>query len=166
VIWRFHDYLHSIPPDNTVIGMVSQMGWNKFASAEEPYLCTIPPVSLQELVSQVKNDFHLQNIRLAGDPSMICKKVALLPGAPGGEWQINALGQPDVDVLIAGEINEWEVNEYVRDATQLGISKGLIVIGHASSEEEGIRRMLPWLQEHLPGITLHFAPTSQALHSL
>jgi putative NIF3 family GTP cyclohydrolase 1 type 2 len=77
----------------------------------------------------------------------------------GRERQIEILSQPEVDVLICGEIHEWETGEYVRDIVHLGHRKALIVIGHAASEEPGMRWIIPWLQKHLPGITIDFMPT-------
>ena len=44
----------------------------------------------------------------------------------------DALG---VDALITGEVFEWETSEFARDAWHLGLGKGLIVTGHAASEE-------------------------------
>jgi putative NIF3 family GTP cyclohydrolase 1 type 2 len=166
VIWRFHDYLHSIPPDNTVMGMLESLAWEKYVSPDQPYLCAIPSMSFQELAQWVKARLGLKELRVVGDPVMACKGIAILPGFPGHEIQIGVLGQPDVDVLITGEIHEWEVSEYVRDATYLGCRKGLIVTGHAASEEAGVKRMVPWLQERLPGVTIHFVPTGPAIYTI
>lgn len=27
VIWRFHDYLHSLPPDSTIMGLFKELNW-------------------------------------------------------------------------------------------------------------------------------------------
>jgi putative NIF3 family GTP cyclohydrolase 1 type 2 len=101
-----------------------------------------------------------------GDPDLTCRGVSLLPGAPGVEMQIAALGNPEVDVLITGEVNEWETSEYVRDAVYVGDSKGLVVIGHAASEEPGIKRMVPWLQKRLPDVPIHFVPVGDPFLAL
>jgi putative NIF3 family GTP cyclohydrolase 1 type 2 len=92
---------------------------------------------------------------------MTCEKVGLLVGAYGGERHIQMLRQPDIDVLVCGEINEWESNEYVRDAVQFGQRKALVVIGHAASEEPGMREITPWLQARLPEIPMTFIPVGQ-----
>jgi putative NIF3 family GTP cyclohydrolase 1 type 2 len=166
VIWRFHDYLHSVTPDRTITGLLADLAWESYALPERPYVCTIPCLSFQDLVNWVKAHLGLREVRVVGDGAMSCRTVALLPGFPGPEFQIGTLGQPEVDVLITGEIHEWEVSEYVRDANHLGYPKGLIVLGHAASEEAGVRRMVPWLEERLPGIAIHFVPTGRALYSL
>src|SRR6185295_8740732 len=132
----------------------------------QPCLCSIQPITLLELGQWVKKQLGLQTIRVVGDLESRCERIALLPGFPPAEFQIGSLGEAGADVLITGEIHEWEVSEYVRDAVHLGYKKGLIVIGHAASEEPGLRLIIPWLEEQLPGVAIHFAPTQNPFHQL
>lgn len=164
VIWRFHDYLHSIPPDRTVIGLQNALQWESNGSADESFMCTIPAISLRELGLYVKQQLGLQMIRMVGDPASQCERIALLPGFPPAPWQMGTLRT--ADVLITGEIHEWETSEYVRDANQLGLPKGLIVIGHAGSEEPGMRAIIPWIQERLPGVPIEFISSEPAFQYL
>lgn len=166
VIWRFHDYLHSIPPDNTVMGLLQAFGWQSYLLPDQPFICNIPPMTFADLAAWVKERLGLSTVRVVGELTMPCRKIAILPGAPGGEMQIGVFVENGVDVLIAGEINEWEVSEYVRDSIQLGHPKGLIVTGHSASEEPGIYRMLAWLQEHLPQADVHYIASGPALSFL
>jgi hypothetical protein len=76
----------------------------------------------------------------------------LLPGAPGGRAEIGAIQQYQPDVLICGELNEWETSEYVRDARYLGGNIALIVLGHSVSEEPGMQWLVPVLQQKVPGV--------------
>jgi putative NIF3 family GTP cyclohydrolase 1 type 2 len=165
VIWRFHDYLHSIPPDATFMGMVKALGWENNVIPEN-YACSIKPMTLRELAEWVKKCLGVGTLRVVGNLEMICQTVQLWPGFPPPSMQIGSFFEPGVDVVIAGEIHEWETSEYVRDATQLGYSKGLIVTGHAASEEPGMEYMIPWLQERLPGVEVHFIRTSSAFQQL
>ena len=154
VIWRFHDYLHSIPPDRTLVGLLNAFRWEADGGTEQPFMCTIPPMSLRELGLYVKQQLGLQMIRVVGDPTAQCERIALLPGFPPAPWQMGTLST--ADVLITGEIHEWETSEYVRDANHLGLQKGLIVIGHAASEEPGMQAIIPWIQERLPDVPIQF----------
>ena len=79
---------------------------------------------------------------------------------------MGTFGEAGADVLITGEIHEWEVSEYVRDANYLGFKKGLILTGHAASEEPGLRRMIPWLVERLPDVPIHFVSSGSPFHYL
>lgn len=165
VVWRFHDYLHSIPPDATMVGLANELGWQADFSAGLFSLIQIPPMTLQALAKMVQQKLGLQTIRLVGDLDMSCQRVAIVPGSPPVEYQVGVLNE-GADVVIAGEINEWEANEYVRDANLFGQKKGLIVIGHAASEEPGMRLMTGWLQERLPGVSIQFIPAANPFHYL
>ena len=164
VIWRFHDYLHSLQPDSTLMGLLHSLDWQAYALPEQPFLCSIPPMTLLALAQWVKGRLGLSAVQVVGDFDLTCRTVGLLPGFPPAEMQIGVLGLPDVDALIAGEIHEWETSEYVRDAVHLGFNKGLVVTGHLASEEPGMKWIIPWLQERLPGIPIHFVPTGTAFH--
>ena len=166
VIWRFHDYLHSLPPDSTVMGLLKELNWEANGPAEQPYLCSIQPMTLLELGGWVKKQLGLQTIRVVGDLESQCERIAVLPGFPPAEFQMATLGLDGADVLITGEIHEWEVSEYVRDANHLGHKKGLIVLGHAASEEPGLRRIIQWLEERLPEIPIHFVPIGSPFHQI
>jgi putative NIF3 family GTP cyclohydrolase 1 type 2 len=158
VIWRFHDYWHRHRPDGIITGVLRELGWEVYADPDQPWLCDIPPVSLADLADQVKDRLSIGTVRLTGDPDMVCRRVVLAVGAPGGRLQMMALRQDDVDAAVCGEINEWETNEYVRDAVHAGIDKGLVVIGHANSEEAGMKYLVEWLEPRLPGVPIAHVP--------
>lgn len=164
VIWRFHDYLHSIPPDRTVMGLISKLEWEADPESEQPFICTIPGMKLDELGQYVKQRLGLQMLRMVGNPMSECERVAVLPGFPPAGWQMGSLNA--ADVLITGEIHEWETSEYVRDANYLGLKKGLIVLGHAASEEPGMQAIIPWIQERLPDVPIQFISSGTPFHYL
>jgi putative NIF3 family GTP cyclohydrolase 1 type 2 len=91
---------------------------------------------------------------------MVCWHVALLPGHSGGVSQIEMIGQAGVDVLVCGEVAEWETSEYARDAVHMGLAKALIVVGHANSEESGMLYLVDWLKPLLPGIPITHIPAN------
>ena len=51
------------------------------------------------------------------------------------------------DVIMPGEIIDWTVLSYVRDAVQLGKTKAMLNIGHYNWEELGMRYYADWLPE-------------------
>ena len=65
---------------------------------------------------------------------------------------------PDVDIVVVGEINEWETSEYARDAARQKKSKALIILGHANSEEPGMKYLAEWLRPMVPSIKITFVP--------
>ena len=158
VIWRFHDYPHRLKPDGILAGMLQALGWEDLARSGLPGVCEIPPVSLRELAVQLRDRLGVSTVRFVGDPDLVCGRVRLMPGAPGGSAQIKALMAGDAAVLVTGEIAEWETSEYVRDANGTGQPKGLIVLGHAASEEAGMRWLTPWMQSLVPDVPFVFVP--------
>ncbi len=157
VIWRFHDYWHSHQPDGIYVGVQNALGWTQYADPEIRGKITVPRQSFRDLVEHVKTSLNCPNPRIIGNPNLPCSQVALIVGAPGGRWQILALQQSDV--IIAGEINEWEINEYVRDSNTQGTPKALMVVGHEKSEEAGMAYLVDWLKARVPGVTITHVPS-------
>lgn len=166
VIWRFHDYWHSTRPDGIGAGVLGRLGWQQNDTGDWPCVCDVAPQTLDQLAALVKARLRAPAVRVAGPADMVCRRVGLLVGAIGGEVQIGVLGRDDVDALVCGEINEWETCEYVRDAALAGRPKGLIVAGHANSEEDGMAYLAEWLRPHLPGVLVTHVPAGDPLRWL
>jgi putative NIF3 family GTP cyclohydrolase 1 type 2 len=165
-IWRFHDYLHTLQPDRTFTGLFKALDWTNYVLPEQSFVCRLPPRPLADLVQEIKSRLGVASVRVAGDLQMTCETVGIMVGAIGGEMHIKTLGRLGLDVLICGEIHEWETSEYVRDAIRLGHPRALIVIGHSVSEEDGMREIIPWLEERLPGLSITFIPAGHPLHTM
>lgn len=164
-IWRFHDHWHRHRPDGIRTGLVKALSWEDYGDADSA-LYHIPPTTLKELATSLKEKLGIRTVRAVGDLGMPCCHVGLAPGAGGGRRQIRFLGREDVDVLICGEINEWEVSEYARDALAQGRHKALIVLGHANSEESGMEWLVEWLRARFPDIPITHVPARDPFHFL
>jgi putative NIF3 family GTP cyclohydrolase 1 type 2 len=152
-VWRFHDYWHAHRPDGVRYGVLKKTGWLQYYKPDSPLL-EIPSVKLQDLTNTLKQSLGIDHLRVIGDPAQVCARIALMPGAAGGQRQIAVVEKEKPDVLIVGEVHEWETAEYIRDARQLGAKTALIVLGHSVSEEPGMEWLVEWLQPKLPGITV------------
>jgi len=155
VVWRFHDYWHAVRPDGIMTGVLKKLGWEQ---AGKDNVFTVPQASLRELALSLKQKFGSASVRFVGNPNQPCRKIGLSPGAYGGQPQITMLSRQSIDVLVCGEIAEWETSEYVRDAVAAGMAKGLIVIGHVPSEEPGMEYLVEWLTPRLPGVKIAHVP--------
>mgnify|MGYP001811137223 CR=1 FL=1 len=158
-LWRFHDYWHSHRPDGIQKGMLSALGWEKYADANDQHMLTLPSTTLAQLVSHAKARLGIKQVRIVGDMKQSCQRVLLLPGAPGGRNQIIAIQKAKPDVVLCGEISEWETPEYVRDARQRGQKISLVVLGHIASEAGGMEWLVSWLKPQLPGIKISYIPS-------
>ena len=150
-VWRFHDYWHSHRPDGVQMGVLTALGWEKYVNAQEEGVLNLPPTPLRDIVAHLKGKLGIEQVRVVGDPSQVCRRVVLFPGAAGGRSQIAALRRTEPDLFICGEVAEWETSEYIRDARTMGAKRSLVVLGHAVSEEPGMQWLVPWLQPKLPG---------------
>jgi putative NIF3 family GTP cyclohydrolase 1 type 2 len=152
-IWRFHDYWHSYRPDGIGYGVLKMAGWLPYYQADKKMI-QLPAVPLKTLLLQIKKNLGISHMRVIGDPEQICERIALLPGAAGGQRQILLAENEKPDVLIVGEVHEWETAEYIRDARELGTKISLIVLGHGVSEEPGMQWLVEWLGPKLPGLQI------------
>jgi len=152
-VWRFHDYWHAYRPDGITYGVLKKAGWLQYNKNAE-ILFSIPQASLKQIADHLKTSLGIEQVRVIGDLSASCKNIALLPGAWGGQKQISTIEKEKPDVIIVGEVHEWETAEYIRDARLLGSKTSLIVLGHSVSEEPGMEWLVDWLQPKLEGIKI------------
>jgi putative NIF3 family GTP cyclohydrolase 1 type 2 len=149
-VWRFHDYCHSLKPDAITYGIAKKANWLPYYQSGQMVL-TIPPLSLSQLVQHLKSSLDIAHVRIIGNPEQACRRIALLPGAWGGQKQVAVVEEEKPDVLVVGEASEWETVEYVRDARSFGTKTALIVLGHSVSEEPGMEWLADWLRSKLTG---------------
>lgn len=152
-VWRFHDYWHTYRPDGVLYGVLKSAGWVSYYQAGKPVI-KLPPIKLKELTQHLKRSLKIEHVRVIGDPDQTCERIALIPGAAGGQRQISVVEDEKPDVLVVGEVHEWETAEYIRDGKQFGSKTSLIVLGHAVSEEPGMEWLVEWLQPKIPGLKI------------
>jgi putative NIF3 family GTP cyclohydrolase 1 type 2 len=156
VVWRFSDHWRLRTPDPFAQGLVNALGWSKFAGGDPRHL-SIQETSLDALVMQVKKSLKSRGgIRIVGDPQLRLRKVALLPESTPIQASLEAL--PGADVIIAGEVREWESVEYVRDTVALGGKKALILVGRIVSENPGMQVCAQWLKTIVPEVATTWVP--------
>ena len=152
VVWRFHDYCHQIKPEPMTYGIAKRCGWTSYYKSGYEGTIDIPAMKLSALADHLKKSLGIKTLRIIGDLEQPCSKLALLPGASGGESHLNSVEQNKPDVLIVGEVHEWETAEYIRDSRMEGKKTSLIILGHSVSEEPGMEVVTEWLAPKLPGI--------------
>jgi len=165
-IWRNHDYIHRHVPDGVLTGVVARLQWEKYFDKKENNVVFNQPVSLQTLIGEVKTKLGISTLRYIGDLSQKCQRILLLPGAYGGRLQISTTSTKKPDVLICGEVSEWETAEYIRDANTKGQKIALIILGHVDSEEPGSVYMAEWLKQKFPGMKVMHIPANNPLSFL
>lgn len=165
VIWRFHDHWHRTQPDGIMEGMLKKLNWEKNVVSRNPMLLEFPQMYVGEFARELKRIFDDSPVRVIGDPDMSFTKVAFDPGAPGYMSHIKLLERDDVEVLVGGEVPEWESITYVRDASGAGMKKAMILLGHGNSEEAGMEYCATWLKGFIKDIPIHFVASGDPFYS-
>jgi putative NIF3 family GTP cyclohydrolase 1 type 2 len=155
VVWRFHDHWHLRRPDGIMQGVLNRLGWEKNYNAET-YSATIQETTLEQLAAHVQKRLGAKVLRVVGPREMKVRNVGLQPGAGGALGHRRALQSKDVDVLLIGEVPEWETIEYVADAAVQGKQKGLVLIGHIPSEQPGMEDCATWLKGFVKEVPVGF----------
>lgn len=167
-IWRFHDHMHAAPTDLIYDGLIKEIGWEEYLIKDQkfPHCYEIPEISLSELSAQFKEKLNMKVIQIVGSPDTKCRRVGILVG--GGslglgteEMPMILMREQNLDVMVCGDIIEWTLCPYIRDATALGMNKAMLVLGHERSEEAGMKYMAEWLVPMLSGIPVHFVDSKE-----
>ena len=153
VVFRLSDHWRLRQPDPLAQGLAAALGWSKYASASDPRRVDVPALRLDALASRVKNALRSRGgVRVMGDPQTIVRQVGLLPGTTPIQAALGML--PGVDVIVAGEVREWETVEYVRDKVFAGEKKGLILVGRVVSEEPGMEICANWVKTFISEVPI------------
>ncbi len=162
-IWRYHDHMHGGNADLIYTGLLKELGWGKYLETKipQPHCYSIPETTVIDLVGFLKKTLGMKIIRVVGDPKMKCSRVGILVGGGSlglGQEEMPAKLMHDqrLDVMVCGEITEWTLSAYVRDAAALGINKAMVVVGHERSEGPGMKELANLLQPLLEEIPVHF----------
>jgi putative NIF3 family GTP cyclohydrolase 1 type 2 len=156
VIWRFHDYIHSMKPDGINVGMAGKFGWEKYSQGNEMNRFILPETTLTELVGYLKKIFPGASFNVVGDPALKLSRVFFAAGAPGSSTHIRLLEDKNIDVVIGGESPQWETYEYMRDAVSQGKKKAFIFLGHIPSENAGMEYAAQWLRTFIRDIPVGY----------
>lgn len=158
-VYRCHDYLHRVIPDQVTESLVQALGWGDYVQ-ERQQIATIiemPETTVREVAAFVKRRMDIPYLRVIGDPAAACRRVGVIVGYRGsGQTVIPLFEQARLDLVLYGEGPEWEAPEYVRDAIQLGEGIALLVLGHAESEEPGMAALAQHLGAKFPGVPVHY----------
>jgi putative NIF3 family GTP cyclohydrolase 1 type 2 len=146
-IWRDHDHAHATKPDALFRGLLTELGWwDRVVPAGDgpdlsPIVVDLAGAPLADVVAHVKEVLGMHVVRVVGNPATCCGRVGIAFG--GGSIDFPSRLAPwmeanRIDLLVCGDIVEWTVVPYVRDAGRLGLNRALLVVGHGRSEEPGM----------------------------
>lgn len=187
VIYRDHDHMHAHRPDSIFTGVLKYLDWLPYLSEDQslPFGYTVEfpePRKLSELNHDLITRTGMNGLRYVGNPEAVFSKVAIAghiyPDAfipqhfnEDGSWTdytteiIRVMEEGKVECIIPGEIIEWTVISYIRDAISLGRNMACINPGHFNWEELGARYAADWLKDLAGGeVPVKYIPTGDMWH--
>jgi putative NIF3 family GTP cyclohydrolase 1 type 2 len=155
VVFRLTQHWNQRKPDPRAQGLALAMGWTKFKRGDDGLRYDVPAMTLEALASQLKKNLGTRGgIRAIGDRAMTVRRIGLLPGYTMIQASIALL--PNVDVIVTGEVQEWESATYAQDVAFAGIKKGFISIGRVVNEAPGMQVCADWLKTIVPELPIRF----------
>jgi putative NIF3 family GTP cyclohydrolase 1 type 2 len=161
-VFRFHDHWHGRKPDGIINGMAVGLGWKKYQNPDNPRLFLLPETTLNTLAGQIRDQLKIRAIRVVGDPQVKVSRAAFNPGSTGLNQVMRYFSGSEVDVFVCGEPREWDAVEYARDSIASGKKKGMIILGHDMSEEDGMEECARWLKSFVSEVPVEFMPAGEA----
>jgi NIF3 (NGG1p interacting factor 3) len=143
-LFRFHDHWHSHKPDGIIV---------------------LPETTLNTLAIQIRDQLKIRAIRVVGDRHVRVSRAAFNPRSTELNQVMRYFSGDDVDVFVCGEPREWDAAEYASDSIAAGQKKGLIVLGHDMSEEDGMAECARWLRGFISEVPVEFMPSGEAFWS-
>ena len=119
VVFRLRDHWQARKQNDMVTGLADSLGWSKHRVKPDDVLYEIPPATAEETVALIRGKLDLRGgLRAVGDRKATVRRVLLHPGAMTPEimWRRYS----EVDMIVAGEVREWENTHYAADIFTAG----------------------------------------------
>lgn len=155
VICRYHDGMHTAVPDQIHDGFVKTLALDG-AMIDPRHIKLHTSLTAEELALLVQTQCGLRCVRAVGDVHHPIQTLGLYLGAPSGEDVLRDLKDGVSDAVVIGEVCEWSIGEYVRDAAELGFHKSLLILGHVGSERDGMARLAEKLREMFVNVDVRY----------
>jgi putative NIF3 family GTP cyclohydrolase 1 type 2 len=155
VVFRLTQHWNQRKPDPRAQGLAAVMSWTKYKVGDDAVRYEVPAIALEALATDLKKHLGTRGgIRAIGDRAMTVRRIGLLPGYTTIQAAIAML--PTVDVIVAGEVQEWESAAYAQDVAFAGVKKGFISIGRVVNEAPGMQICADWLKSIVPEVPITF----------
>ncbi len=164
VVFRFHDHWHRTSPDGIYVGMIDHMQWGDYLVPGEKNIFELPGMTVGAVTAHMRKVFPDADIRVIGDPDLVVGKAAFSAGAPGSANHIRLLQHEEINLIVVGEAPEWESLAYVNDASQAGLPKAMILLGHTVSEEAGMEYCATWMRGFIKDVPVRFIAAGDPFH--
>ena len=153
VVFRLRDHWQARKQNDMLRGLAGALGWSSGRVKSDDALYDIPAASAEETVALIRSRLNLRGgLRAVGDRKATTRRVLLYPG----EMTAATMRQrySEVDMIIAGEVREWENTFYAADIFTIGEKRALVTIGRVVSEDPGMRACAEWLKTFVKEVSV------------
>ena len=162
VVFRLRDHWLARKEKDLATGLADSLGWSRFHVATEEVdgnaaIYEIPAATLEDTVAMMRKKLNLRGgLRSVGDRKLSVRRVMLHPSlmAVATMWKY----YDKVDLLVAGEVREWECVHYAADMHTEGQKHSFISLGRVASEEPGMKACAKWLTTVVKGVPARSIP--------
>jgi len=144
VVFRLRDHWQA-RKDTMVTALAEALGWSNRRVKPDDALYDIAPAPASETVNLIRTKLKLRGgLRAVGDRRATIRRILIHPGpmTPATMWQRYS----EVDLIVAGEVREWENTHYAADMFTAGEKRVLVTVGRVVSEDPGMRACADWLK--------------------
>ncbi len=145
IVYRFHDRWQTQRQGDMVTALAEALGWKDHAVGDASALYDIPAATAEQVVAGIRGRLKLNGgLRAVGDRTARVRRVLLYPGSmtPATMWA----RYTEADLIVAGEVREWENTHFAADLFAAGEKHGLVTVGRVVSEDPGMRLCSTWIQ--------------------
>ena len=143
-VFRLRDHWQARKDNDMVTALGAALGWSSHRVKSDDALYEVPAATAEATVAAIRAKLNLRaGLRAVGDRKATVRRVLLFPGSMTAAtmWQRYS----EVDMIVAGEVREWENTHYAADMFTAGEKRALVTIGRVVSEEPGMRACADWI---------------------
>ena len=154
VVYRLHDFMHAMDPDLIHLGLTEALGLSGHYEDQNHFVLDTP-ISALELARRMECELGMEHVRICGSRDHKATKLIVACGATGHTY-LEAIRNGEFELMIVGEMCEWNEMEYVRDWAELSGDKAAVVLGHALSERDGMKYLTQKLLREFPSLEFRY----------
>ena len=145
---RMNESLQAHRPALAAEALAGRFGWRGGRAAEQGSFFDIPATPLSALLRKAQGLADRGGLRHIGALDMPIRRVLVIPGKADVVPAVHGLQQ--ADLLLTGDLREWEIVEYIADSTPAGHPKALIALGRTVSQQPYVDALATWLKPMFP----------------
>jgi putative NIF3 family GTP cyclohydrolase 1 type 2 len=145
VVFRLRDHWQARKEKDLPVALAEALGWGAHPVPGDVAMYDVASTTAADAVAMIRKKLNLRGgLRAVGDPKQKVRRVMLYPGVMPVATMWKYFGQ--TDLLLAGEVREWECVPYAADLNNAGEKRSLVTIGRVASEEPGMHACANWLK--------------------